>query len=86
MAREAREGEFKVTYEVDDGYTGGSCPQSFVMSLDDIDPGMTDEQLLMLLYDAATEDMQQKVSASVSNANEFVAWARERINRNKESE
>lgn len=86
MAREPREGEFKVIYEVDDGYAGGSAPQSFLMSLDDIDAGMTDEQLLTALYDAAHDDMLQKVSTSINNAGEFVAWAREQINRKKEGE
>ncbi|MGM4987384.1 hypothetical protein [Tardiphaga sp. 841_E9_N1_2] len=70
--------KFIAKYEVADGYVGKSRPQSLVIRPEDIDvsPNMTDEQLEEALYEMVEEDMQQKISADVDNAAEFVAWAR----------
>lgn len=69
---------FKAKYEVEDGYCGGSRPQSFTIRPDDIDvsPFMTDEKLEDIFYQLVDEDMQQKISACKVNADEFVAWVR----------
>lgn len=81
MGRRPRDGEFEVTYHINDGYAGGERPQSFIMSIGDVDEGMNDEQLQTLASDAAHEDMQQRVSAAVTNGDEFVAWVRTQFSR-----
>jgi hypothetical protein len=70
--------KFKARYEVDDGYAGGSRPQSFHISEGDfeIGPEMTDKQIADLFYDIVNEEMFQKISACNANVTEFVAWAR----------
>ncbi len=73
--------DFKVTYEVNDGYVGGSRPQSFRIHEGDYEfsPDSTDEQLLEVFYGAIDEDMRQKVSPHNVNESDFLVWAREQI-------
>lgn len=70
--------KFKAKYEVDDGYVGGSRPQSFTIREGDfdIDPEMTDDQLTDLFLEMVDEEMRQKISACNVNISEFIAWAR----------
>lgn len=67
---------FTVKYEIEDGYMGGSRPQSFRVDEDDIQPDMTELQIENLLDELAQEDMLQKVSAAIDNRDEFLDWAK----------
>ena len=42
---------FKVRWQASDGYVGGSRPQSFTVSDDDLDDDMTDKELRELFDD-----------------------------------
>lgn len=74
-----RDDEFLVKYEVEDGYMGGSRPQSFRINSDLLTEEMTDDEIERSLYEATQEDMLQKISPVVNNSDEFVAWARIQI-------
>ncbi len=67
---------FTVRYEIEDGYMGGSRPQSFRVDEGDINPEMTDVQIEQMLDDMTQEDMLQKVSPNIHNRNEFMDWAK----------
>jgi hypothetical protein len=73
--------KFTAKYEVDDGYAGGSRPQSFTIREGDYDfePSMTDAQLSDLFYEMVDEEMRQKITACNVNVNEFIAWARSTV-------
>lgn len=74
-------GDFKARYEVNDGYAGGSRPQSFKIREGDYFFGEnpTDDQILEVLYGAVEEDMHQKIGFHKVNESEFIEWAREQI-------
>lgn len=72
---------FTVKYEVDDGYVGGSRPQSFRIREGDFDfsHNMTDEQIKDAFFEAVEEEMRQRISACNTNEDDFLEWARAQI-------
>jgi len=68
--------KFMVNWQAYDGYAGGSRPQSFKISADEIEDGMDDEALMGLYEDAIQADFEQKVSAEGDNEAEFIEWAK----------
>lgn len=72
------EQKFTAKYEVDDGYAGGSRPQSFTIRAADIlmNAESTDEEIRDEFYDMVEEEMRQRISACNVNADEFVQWVR----------
>lgn len=69
--------KFRVTWEADDGYAGGSAPQRFSISADDVPDDMDDEELRKWFWESVQEDFEQRVSAISQDEDEFVAWAKE---------
>lgn len=71
---------FEVVWSAEDGYVGKGRPQSFYIEPSDIEGYETDEELEKLLDDMARDDFENRVSYSVHNSEDFIAWAREIIN------
>lgn len=59
------------TYEIDDGYVGGSRPQRFNVDPEDF-RDMSYEQMAALLDEIAHEEMQQRVTACVLRVQETI--------------
>lgn len=74
---------FVVKYEIEDGYTGGSRPQSFKLDLDDLNSDMTASQIEQFLDEAAQEDMMQKASAVIRNRDDYMQAAEAHIKKMK---
>ena len=73
---------FKGRYHVADGYVGGQRPQSFRVDEHELDDEMTDEQIVALYDEAADDHFQSHIFfPSVEREAEFIAWAREQINK-----
>ncbi len=70
---------FKAIYQADDGYCGGSRPQSFKISRDEIEDDMTRDDLTEMFEDMVQDDFEQKVRPSEGNYEEFIEWALEII-------
>ena len=71
--------EFKVRWEVGDGYAGKSRPQSFQISADDLNADMTVDDIRKMLIDITQEQFEQTVCWYLNNDDEFLEWAQERI-------
>lgn len=70
--------EFEVTYEVDDGYAGGSAPHSFSIDPDWFDSDTPDKRLSEMFWKAIEEDFRASVRPICHQEAEFLAWAAER--------
>lgn len=68
---------FQARYEVDDGYSGGARPQHFVIRPDELEEGMTDDDLEYFYDESCNEHMLQNIGCSPSRVDEFVEWARD---------
>jgi hypothetical protein len=68
--------KFTVKWEAEDGYTGGSRPQIFHLSVFDFGDvsEMTDAQIENLLDEAIQDDFDQKVTWYSANRDEAIAW------------
>lgn len=71
--------KFQCTYEVDDGYAGGSRPKHFSIDESDIEEDMTENELRILFENEMRNDFEQRVSPFQKNEDEFVEWAKERL-------
>lgn len=71
------EENFTVKWEVDDGYAGGSRPQSFDIAPFEIDEFMEEADLIELYEDMIREEFLHRVGYYGKNLDEFLAWARE---------
>ena len=71
--------EFEITYQVDDGYAGGSRPQYTTILADDLEDDMTDDDLEKLWEQYIQEAFEQKISWWSDSLEEFKDWAHERI-------
>lgn len=60
-----------MTWQISDGYVGGSRPQSFEVDPEDF-IGLTYPQVERKLDQMAVEDMMEKVSASISGEDEII--------------
>lgn len=70
---------FKVEYEVDDGYVGKSAPLYTSINEGDIEDDMDESELDFLYDDYIEEAFRQNVSAYGKNRDEFLAWAKQVI-------
>jgi len=77
--------KFKLRYEIEDGYVGGSRPQYVDIYAEDFEDDMDEEDIREMIEDLAHEDMIERVSATVNNLGEAVAWVSEILNREGES-
>jgi hypothetical protein len=67
---------FRVEWSAEDGYVGKGRPQELYVAESDVEDCATDEELERLLDDMVRDDFDNKVSPSVRNSDEFIAWAR----------
>ncbi len=74
-----RRGGFEITWSAEDGYVGKGRPQTFTVDPSDIEGFVTDDELEKLLDDMVQDEFANRVSPSVHNTSEFLAWAREII-------
>jgi hypothetical protein len=72
---------FMGRYEVDDGYVGGSRPQSFEIKDWEIDEDMTEEELREIYRDEMQNHFEQNIFPGGNNEDEFIEWAKERHRR-----
>lgn len=72
--------QFHGTFDIADGYAGGRRPQHFVVSVQDLHDDMTDDDLRQFYEDEAEAHFRQNFGISVSRSDEFVAWARAKLN------
>ncbi len=72
----SRKDGFRVEWSAEDGYVGKGRPQEFYVGEDDIDGSDTDTDLEKLLEDMVRDEFENRVSPSVHNTDEFMAWAR----------
>lgn len=71
--------KFKGSYQVDDGYCGGSRPQSFTISADEIEDDMDDKDLENLYYEEMQDHFVQNISPVSDQVSEFIEWAKEQM-------
>ena len=77
--------KFKARYQVNDGYSGKSRPQHFEIDSSCIEDDMDDEQLINLYYESIQQHYDEHISPGAERIDEFVAWARDNINKRNES-
>lgn len=67
----------RFTWQCEDGYAGGSRPQTLEISPDEIEDDMSDVEILSLLEDSVQDDFSNKVSPSWKQDDEikFMKWA-----------
>lgn len=70
---------FRARYQVADGYAGGSRPQHFKISADDLEDDMDDESLEIFYEQSVQDDFEQKIYPDSERVDEFIAWAKERL-------
>jgi len=76
----------KIVYEIEDGYAGGSRPQSVqIPDLDEIIEDHIDdpEKIIETIYDVVYEDMLSKISFYINNHEKLVNYIAEKIRENK---
>lgn len=69
--------KFNVKWEVDDGYVGGSSPQSFDLHCFDIDADDEDTDLEEAFDDLLQEEFNQRARPVASNREEALEWMRQ---------
>jgi len=75
-----------IRYHIEDGYAGGSRPQSFDVEssdfgdLDDLD----DTQISDQIVEMANEDMRQRFGVSINNLDEAIAEVKDAIAKDAE--
>lgn len=70
------ENKFTVTYEVDDGYAGGSRPKHLRLDSGWIEEDMSDDDLEEQLAEMVHEDFLQRVSWYYRNKDAALEWAK----------
>lgn len=70
---------FKVSYQVEDSYVGGSRPQHFYIDADELMDLEGDDQIEQLLEELTEENFRENIFWSLRNSDEFMAWARAQI-------
>ena len=84
MAKSKNDHQFVGTYQVDDGYAGGSRPRNFVIDEYEIEDDMTEDDLRNLFIECAQSDFEHNISFCCQNEDEFVEWAKDKIRRMEE--
>jgi hypothetical protein len=77
--------EFRVKWQVDDGYVNNG-PHHFTVYNDSLWPGMTDADINNLFWDELKDDFGQTASPSSEQGEEFLEWAKAEIAKMKEEE
>lgn len=67
---------FKITYEVQDGYVGASRPQHTSISASELNGDESEEELKAMFWDEIQRDFQEKCTAYSRQQDEFVEWAK----------
>ncbi len=78
--------EFKVNWQADDGYVWRDRPQSFKIHAGELSGDETAEDLKAIFWSAIDSDFAEKIHATCSQEDEFVAWATEQIAAMREAE
>lgn len=76
--------DFKVCYEVDDGYMGKSRHRYVTISAHDIEDDMDLDDCENIFDEAIQEDFERKISPYGKNKEEFLKWALEILTSHKE--
>ena len=71
-------------YHVADGYAGGSRPQTFCITLTDLEEDMTDRDLEKLFEDLMHEHFNEFICPEEGNQDEFVEWAKEQLSKRED--
>ena len=69
---------FTVTWEIEDGYAGGSRPQTFKIEARHLEDDMAEEDLRDLFWQEVERDLAEKVHAISGDEEAFIAWAKGR--------
>lgn len=69
--------KFKVTFQAEDGYAGGSRPLRFSIDADDLNEDMSDDELEDFFYERMDEAFRERVTPVSSDLDEFIAWAKD---------
>jgi hypothetical protein len=77
MARKKAE-VFTVNWEAADGYVGPARPQSFDISVDEIDKDDSEEALRELFDDLLRNDFEERVRPETDDLDRFLEWAKAR--------
>ena len=75
-----------VVWEVDDGYVGGSRPQTTEIDLDEFDADMSDITIIRMIEDYIQEDFLQRVTWEVTNESEVIDEIRDALESNDDEE
>lgn len=78
--------KIKVRWEADDGYCGGSRPQSFTLDLADMAESCeTEDAAMQYLWAEVDQALRDKVSAILHNQDEVIeAWRKRRSDNGNE--
>ena len=64
----------EINWEVEDGYAGGSRPQSTSFDESDLDHCETWEEAEHEIWNIAEEDFEQKITFYIKNLDELKKW------------
>ena len=75
--------KFSCIYQVDDGYVGGGRPKYFNISESDLEEDMDESALEELFQECMQDHFEQHVSPYQKNMDEFIEWAKQRLQERK---
>lgn len=77
--------KIKVRWEADDGYCGGSRPQSFSLDIADMAESCeTEDEALQYLWEEVDQELRNKVTVVIRNEDEVIeAWKNRRADNQK---
>jgi hypothetical protein len=78
--------KFEVTWEADDGYTGGSRPQTFDIDAFELDDCESVADLRRIFWDCVQADFERRVNAVSEDEDAFIEWAKQKIAERKAKE
>lgn len=76
----------KITWQIEDGYLGGSRPHTTEVNDDELLECDTAQEMLEIISNAVTEDFQQKVSWAYKNYAAIEIKVEELLKRKKQDE
>lgn len=76
--------KFQCRYEIEDGYAGKSSPQYFDIYESDIEDDMDETDLESMFDELMQDDFYQNIYPYEKNKDEFIEWAKEIIENQKE--
>lgn len=69
--------EFQITYEVNDGYAGGSRPQTVTIYSSNLEDDFDNDDLRNFLSEIVQEDFECRIFPEPSNEDAFMRWAQD---------